>query len=42
MEAAEALGKIGDERAVDPLTEALKDEDSPVREEAARALERIS
>ena len=35
-EAAEALGEIGDDRAVEPLTKALKDEDSSVRSKAGR------
>lgn len=35
---AEALGKIGDNRAVGPLIEALKDENSYVRYRAAKAL----
>lgn len=40
--AAEALGLIGDERAVGPLLEALADEqDSDLRREAARALGRL-
>lgn len=38
-EAAEALGEIGDKRAVDPLIKALKDKD--VCEYATRALEEI-
>ena len=37
----EALGGIGDRRAVEPLMEALKDESSLVREKAAAALGRI-
>ncbi|MCJ7471087.1 HEAT repeat domain-containing protein [Candidatus Bathyarchaeota archaeon] len=44
IEAAEALGKIGDERAVEPLIEALKDKydkDRGVRMIAARALGEI-
>ena len=36
--AVEALGNIGDKRAVEPLTEALKDKDSDVRMGAALAL----
>ena len=40
-EAAEALVKIGDKRAVEPLIQALKDEDSDVRGGAARALGKI-
>ena len=39
--AAEALGKIRDKKAVDPLIVALKDEDWQVREEAVLALGRI-
>jgi len=39
--AAEALGKIGDLRAVEPLIKALRDEYSRVREAAAEALEKI-
>jgi len=39
--AASALGKIGDERAVEPLIQALKDEDSDVRGRAADALGNI-
>jgi HEAT repeat protein len=39
--AVEALGKIGDARAVDPLIAALKDEDSNVRKNAAEALGKI-
>ena len=38
---AEALGSIGDMRAVEPLIEALKDEDENVRENAAKALGQI-
>ena len=37
-DAAEALGEIGDPRAVDPLASALKDENSLVRQTAAYAL----
>jgi len=40
-EAAEALGKIGDIRAVKPLIEALKDEYRYVRLKAAKALGKI-
>ena len=36
--AAEALGKLGDKRAVDPLINALADDDSIVRRDAAEAL----
>jgi len=39
--AAKALGEIGDERAIGPLTEALDDEDEYVREAASEALEKI-
>ena len=38
---AEVLGRIGDGRAVDPLIEALQDDDSGVREAAATALAKI-
>jgi HEAT repeat protein len=38
---AEALGRIGDERAVDPLISALKSSFLPVRCRAAEALGRI-
>ena len=38
MEAALALGEIGDPRAIDPLIRALKDEDFMVRGVAAQAL----
>lgn len=37
-EAADALGEIGDERAVEPLIQALKDEDDDVQWGAAEAL----
>ena len=40
-DAAVALGRIGDVRAVDPLIRALKDELSDVRERAAYALGKI-
>ena len=40
-DAAEALGKIGDERAVEPLIRVLKDEEWTVRWEAASALGKI-
>ncbi len=36
--ASDALGKIGDKRAVEPLITALDDEDELVREGAAKAL----
>lgn len=39
--AALALGNIGDSRAVEPLTEALEDKDSDVREAAKKALDKI-
>ena len=41
LEAARALGNIGDSRAIEPLIEALKDEDNYVREAARAALEKI-
>ncbi len=41
VQAAWALGKIGDARAVEPLSAALKDSHEDVREEAAEALEKI-
>ena len=40
-EAVEALGEIGDERAVEPLIQALKDEDKAIRYWAAKALGEI-
>lgn len=40
-EAAEALGKIGDEAAVPYLIEALKDKDSEVRKAARDALKKL-
>ena len=40
-EAAEVLGKIGDARAVEPLTKALKDKDWNVQEAAKEALDKI-
>jgi len=39
--AAEALGEIGDARAVEPLIAALKDKDREMRETAAKALGEI-
>jgi HEAT repeat protein len=39
--AAESLGDIGDPRAIDPLVEALDDEDWDVRSKAAEALEKL-
>ena len=41
MAAVEALGGIGDARAIEPLIAALKDENYYVRESAARLLEKI-
>ncbi len=41
VNAAQALGRVGDRRAVDSLTKALRDKDSDVREAAAWALEKI-
>ncbi len=41
MDAAEALGQLGDERAVPHLIEALRDESHHVRREAAEALGHI-
>ena len=38
VKAANALGQLGDKRAVIPLIEALKDEKSGIRAEAAKAL----
>ena len=40
-DAAKALGKIGDERAVEPLINALKNKDGNVRRESAEALGKI-
>ncbi|HEX9697363.1 MAG TPA: HEAT repeat domain-containing protein [Actinomycetota bacterium] len=39
--AAEALGKLGDARAVEPLIAALADKSGPARETAAEALNRL-
>jgi len=39
--AAGALGHIGDAKAVEPLTKALKDKKKKVREAAKEALEKI-
>ena len=39
--AAEALGKIGDKRAVEPLIKALEDKDGYVSQHSARALGKI-
>jgi HEAT repeat protein len=41
VNAAKALGEIGDTRAVEPLTEALKDKKKDVREAAKEALKKI-
>lgn len=41
MTAAYALGKIGDDRGIQPLVQAIKDEESPVRYVAPEALLRI-
>ena len=41
LEAAEALGKLKNNRAVEPLIEALHDDDEDVRAEAAKALGEI-
>ena len=38
VKAAEALGNIGDKRAVEPLMDTLKDENRDVRKEAEKAL----
>ncbi|MDK1032228.1 MAG: HEAT repeat domain-containing protein, partial [Planctomycetia bacterium] len=40
--AAEALGKIGDRRAVGPLIDLLKDKSYHVREAAAKSLWKIT
>ena len=40
-QAAEALGSIGDQRAADALTAALKDKESDVRRGAANALAQL-
>jgi len=40
--AAEALGEIKDSRVIEPLTAAMKDEDSNVRKSAAEALGKIN
>jgi HEAT repeat protein len=37
--AAKSLGKLGDRRAIDPLQELLRDNNSVVRDEAAAALQ---
>ena len=36
--AAEALGEIGDERALEPLKQTLKDEDEDVRKKVSEVL----
>jgi HEAT repeat protein len=41
-DAAWALAKIGDHRAIGPLVEALKEENPSLREDAAKALEKIT
>lgn len=41
MRAAEALGNIGDARAVEPLTKSLNDKNKDVRKAAKEALKRI-
>ncbi len=41
MTAANALGRIGDDRGIQPLVQAIKDEESPVRYVAFEALLRI-
>lgn len=38
MSTAKTLAEIGDKRALEPLIEALKDEDEDVREAAKEAL----
>jgi len=40
-QAAEALSRIGDDRAIEPLVAALKDDDSDVREKVAEALDKL-
>jgi len=40
-EAAETLGELGDRRAVEPLTQVLKDKDKQVQEAAQEALQKI-
>ena len=42
MGAADALGELGDEKAVLPLIQALEDDESSVRIEAAEALGRLN
>lgn len=41
IDAARALGDLGDPKAIDPLVEALKDKFRPVREAAAEALGKL-
>ena len=41
LDVAKALGKIGDARAVEPLTELLTDKDWDVRCRAEEALEKL-
>lgn len=41
LDAAKALGNLGDVRSVEPLIRLLEDPDDDVREEAARALSRL-
>ncbi|GAI23533.1 unnamed protein product, partial [marine sediment metagenome] len=41
LKSAESLGKTKDARAVEPLIQALKDEDAYIRRAAAKALVRI-
>ena len=38
---AEALGKLGDERAIHPLSRCLEDDDESVRNAAAAALDKL-
>jgi bilin biosynthesis protein len=40
-DAAEALGEVGDSRAVEPLIRALNDEDSLVRRDAEEAFDKL-
>lgn len=40
--AMDALGEIGDARALEPLTQALKDKDATIRRHAALAIARLS
>ena len=41
MYAANALGELGDPRAVEPLIKALEDDDPGVRERAEKALVKL-